>query len=40
MPEMDGYEAHRANGMRKLGLRSHTELVRFAVARGLLPEAR
>ena len=33
-------EAHRASGMRKLGLKSHTELVRFAVARGLLPESR
>jgi DNA-binding NarL/FixJ family response regulator len=30
-------EAHRANLMRKLGLRSQTELVRYAVRRGVLP---
>lgn len=31
-------ETHRAHLMRKLSLRSQTELVRFAVKRGLLPE--
>lgn len=31
-------ETHRAHLMRKLGLRSQTELVRLAVKRGLLPE--
>jgi two-component system, NarL family, response regulator NreC len=30
-------EAHRANLMRKLGLRSQTDLVRYAVKRGVLP---
>lgn len=30
-------ETHRANLLRKLGLQSQTDLVRFAVARGLLP---
>ena len=30
-------ESHRANLMRKLGLRSHTELVRYTIARGILP---
>jgi two-component system response regulator NreC len=30
-------ESHRANLMRKLGLRSHTELVRYALRRGILP---
>ena len=30
-------ETHRANFMRKLGLVSQTELVRFAIDRGLLP---
>jgi two-component system, NarL family, response regulator NreC len=30
-------ETHRANLIRKLGLRSHTELVRYAVRRGILP---
>jgi PAS domain S-box-containing protein len=30
-------ESHRANLMRKLGLRNQTELVRYAVQRGLLP---
>jgi DNA-binding NarL/FixJ family response regulator len=30
-------EAHRANLMRKLGLRSHTDLVRYTITRGLLP---
>ncbi|HET9659218.1 MAG TPA: response regulator transcription factor [Thermomicrobiales bacterium] len=30
-------ETHRANFMRKLGLQSQTELVRFAVNRGFLP---
>lgn len=33
-------ETHRHNIMRKLDLRSHTELVRLAVSRGLLPESR
>ncbi len=32
-------ETHRANLMRKLGLRSQADLVRFAAARGLLPPA-
>lgn len=31
-------ETHRANLMRKLGLASQTELVRFALDRGLLPD--
>ncbi len=30
-------EAHRASVMRKLGLKSRTELIRWAVTRGLLP---
>jgi len=30
-------ESHRANLMRKLGLRSRTELVRFAFQRGIVP---
>lgn len=30
-------ETHRANFMRKLGLQSQTELVRFAMNRGLIP---
>jgi DNA-binding NarL/FixJ family response regulator len=30
-------EGHRANVMRKLGLHNHTELVRFALKRGILP---
>lgn len=30
-------ESHRANLMRKLGLRNQTDLVRFALRRGLLP---
>ncbi len=30
-------ETHRSNLMRKLSLRSHADLVRFAVERGLLP---
>jgi DNA-binding NarL/FixJ family response regulator len=32
-------EKHRANAMRKLGLRNHTDLVRYALRRGLLPPA-
>jgi two-component system, NarL family, response regulator NreC len=32
-------ETHRANLLRKLGLQSQTELVRFAVARGLIAGA-
>jgi two-component system, NarL family, response regulator NreC len=32
-------ESHRANLMRKLGLRNHKELIRYAVRRGLLAEA-
>jgi DNA-binding NarL/FixJ family response regulator len=32
-------ETHRANLMRKLGLHSQAELVRFAVQRGLLPSS-
>lgn len=31
-------ETHRANLLRKLGLQSQTDLVRFAMTRGLLPE--
>lgn len=31
-------ETHRANLLRKLTLTTHTELVRFAISRGLLPE--
>ena len=30
-------EGHRANLMRKLGLANHTELVKFALKRGILP---
>jgi DNA-binding NarL/FixJ family response regulator len=30
-------ESHRANLMRKLGLRSRTDLVRFALQRGIVP---
>jgi two-component system, NarL family, response regulator NreC len=30
-------EAHRANVMRKLRLKNHTELIRYALARGVLP---
>lgn len=30
-------EGHRANLMRKLGLQNHTDLVRFALKRGILP---
>ncbi len=30
-------ENHRANLMRKLGLKNHSELVRYAVRRGLIP---
>ena len=30
-------ESHRANLMRKLGLRSRTDLVRFAFQRGIVP---
>jgi two-component system response regulator NreC len=30
-------EIHRANMMRKLGLSSQTELLRFAIQRGILP---
>jgi DNA-binding NarL/FixJ family response regulator len=30
-------EGHRANLMRKLGLQNHTELVKFALKRGILP---
>lgn len=29
-------ESHRANLMRKLGLRNHTELVRYTIARGII----
>jgi len=32
-------ETHRSNFMRKLGLQSQTELVRFAVSRRLLPSS-
>ncbi len=31
-------ETHRANLMRKLGLRTQTDLVRYALGRGLVPE--
>jgi DNA-binding NarL/FixJ family response regulator len=31
-------ETHRGNALRKLGLKDQTELVRYAVSRGLLPE--
>ena len=30
-------ETHRANVMRKLGLRSQTDLIRYALKRGILP---
>ena len=30
-------ETHRANLMRKLGLRSQTDLVRFAIRKGIIP---
>ena len=30
-------EGHRANVMRKLGLNNHTDLVRYALKRGILP---
>jgi two-component system response regulator NreC len=30
-------EAHRFNFMHKLGLRKQTDLIRFAVQRGILP---
>ena len=30
-------ETHRANAMRKLGLRSQTDLIRYALQRGILP---
>lgn len=30
-------EGHRANVMRKLGLQNHTEIVRYALKRGILP---
>jgi DNA-binding CsgD family transcriptional regulator len=30
-------ETHRANLMRKLGLNSHAELIRYAAQRGLTP---
>jgi two-component system response regulator NreC len=30
-------EVHRANMMRKLGLRTHTDLIRYALQRGILP---
>jgi len=30
-------ETHRANLMRKLGLRTHTDLIRYALQRGILP---
>lgn len=30
-------EAHRANVMRKLRLKNHTALIRYALARGVLP---
>ena len=33
-------ETHRANLLRKLGLQTQTDLVRFAVNRGLLPQTR
>ncbi len=31
-------ETHRGNALRKLGLKDQTELVRYAMSRGLLPE--
>ncbi|MCK5634593.1 MAG: response regulator transcription factor, partial [Anaerolineales bacterium] len=30
-------ETHRANLMRKLGLKTQTDLIRFALRRGILP---
>lgn len=30
-------EIHRSNTMRKLGLQSHTQLVRYAIGKGILP---
>ncbi|MBK6797065.1 MAG: helix-turn-helix transcriptional regulator [Acidobacteria bacterium] len=30
-------EGHRANVMRKLGLQNHTEIVKYALKRGILP---
>lgn len=33
-------ETHRANVLRKLGLRGQTELVRYAIRRGILPDER
>jgi DNA-binding CsgD family transcriptional regulator len=30
-------ETHRANLMRKLGLQNQTDLVRFAIKRGIVP---
>jgi DNA-binding NarL/FixJ family response regulator len=30
-------ETHRANSLRKLGIRGQTELVRYAIGRGILP---
>jgi two-component system response regulator NreC len=32
-------ETHRAHAMKKLGLRNSTELVRYALSRGILPDA-
>jgi two-component system response regulator NreC len=32
-------EIHRANMMKKLGLRSHADLIRYAVKKGILPSA-
>ncbi len=32
-------ETHRAHAMKKLGLRNSTELVRYALNRGILPDA-
>lgn len=32
-------ETHRANVMKKLGLQNRTELIRYALSQGLLPEA-
>jgi DNA-binding CsgD family transcriptional regulator len=30
-------ETHRTNLMRKMGLRSHTDLIRYALKKGILP---
>jgi len=30
-------ETHRANMIRKLGLRTHTDLIHYALRRGILP---